>query len=74
MVIKYPNTPVPTVDIKIDNNKIKMGFTDESKQLFVQVITSYSQNGDDVGQACCAMSKNELNEYINVLQEMHKQM
>lgn len=74
MIIKYPNTPVPTVEIKAENDDIKMGFTNENRKLFVQVITSHSQDGTNVGQAACILDKEELEEYINVLKGMHELM
>lgn len=74
MEIKYEKTPVQIIDIKIQNDTIKMGFVNEDKQLFAQVITLYSQNGTNVGQAGCTLNKEELKQYISTLEEMYKQM
>ncbi|HLO11182.1 MAG TPA: hypothetical protein VK190_02875 [Pseudoneobacillus sp.] len=74
MIIKYLNTPVPTIGIKVNNDALKIGFSNESKKLFVQVLTSRSQDGTEIGQASCILDKKELEEYINILKEMHELM
>lgn len=74
MIIKYPINTTPTVEIKVENDTVKMGFASEIKQLFVQVVTSYSKSGVNLGQGCLTLNKEELREYIGVLKDMHKQM
>lgn len=74
MIIKYRYTPIPKVDVKLDKDEIVLGFTNENKQNFMQCITSYISNGDKIGQACFSCTKEELKEYIKILNEMYKQM
>lgn len=74
MIIKYPISTVPTVDIKIENDTVKIGFANATKQLFIQITTSYSSNGTNIGQSSVTLNKDELKEYMNVLEEMYNQM